>query len=106
MDRHGRGNPGKRGRRTGRDPQTLVVTFLLSVCSGSATRLLQTSAVLRPLTTLRKEILSRWNSGKSLDPKDYPDEVAPLVADINALLARNHDMFDARAARVPTLPMR
>jgi signal transduction histidine kinase len=73
---------------------TLVVTFLLVSLLGIGNALLQTSAVLRPLTTLRKEILSRWNSGESLDPKDYPDEVAPLVADINALLARNHDMFE------------
>lgn len=73
---------------------TLIATFLLVSLLGLGNALLQTSAVLRPLTNLREDILRRWDTDETLDPEDYPDEVAPLVADINALLRRNHDMFD------------
>ncbi len=73
---------------------TLVATFLLVSLLGLGNAMLQTSAVLRPLTNLRKDILQRWDTDETLDPASYPAEVAPLVSDINALLLRNHDMFE------------
>lgn len=54
----------------------------------------QTSAILRPLTTLQQDINGRWDSDKALDPARYPKEVAPLVNDINILLDRNRNIID------------
>lgn len=54
----------------------------------------QTSAILRPLTTLQQDINGRWDSGEALDPARYPKEVAPLVNDINILLDRNRNIID------------
>ncbi len=74
--------------------QSLVAAFLLVGLLGLGNALLQTSAVLRPLATLRDEILRRWDGGEDLRPTDYPAEVVPLVSDINRLLQRNRDMFN------------
>lgn len=54
----------------------------------------QIAAVLRPLSLLRDEVQHRWEEGDSMDPADYPAEVAPLVKDINTLLDRNRDVVD------------
>jgi len=54
----------------------------------------QVSAVLRPLGRLRDDVASRWEAGETLHPETYPEEVAPLVADINVLLDRNRAVIE------------
>jgi signal transduction histidine kinase len=61
---------------------------------GIAGSLGQTAAVLRPLGTLRAEILKRWQGEGQIEVDQYPTEVQPLVAEINALLHRNRDIID------------
>ena len=74
--------------------QSLIAAFLLVSMLGIGNAMLQTSAILRPIANLRRDILNRWDSAEKLNPSAYPTEVAPLVSDISALLQRNHDMFD------------
>ena len=78
--------------------QSLVSTLGLIGVLGVAAAVLLTSAIVRPLTRLREDVAHRWDSGHALSPADYPDEVAPLVGDINTLLTRNREIVD-RARR-------
>lgn len=57
-----------------------------------------TSAALKPLAKLREDVAARWAKGDGLSATDYPQEVAPLVQDINTLLDRNRETV-ARARR-------
>ena len=72
--------------------QSLLLVFSLVGVIGLAGSILLISTVLLPLRKLRNDVASRWDEDEELDPSDYPDEVAPLVADINELLHRNRDI--------------
>ncbi|MGL4237582.1 ATP-binding protein [Tabrizicola sp.] len=72
--------------------RSLIVAFALVAVLGLASTILQTAAIARPLDKLRRDVAHRWESEEALDGKDYPEEVAPLVGDINTLLARNRDI--------------
>jgi signal transduction histidine kinase len=74
--------------------RSLLTTFALIGALGLAATVVQTSAILRPLNQLRRDVAHRWDRGEALDPKDYPEEVAPLVADIGNLLSRNRDIVE------------
>jgi signal transduction histidine kinase len=74
--------------------KSMLAAFAIIGLLGLIIAVLQTSAVLRPLTTLRDDINKRWNSGETLDPTHYPEEVSPLVQDINTLLNRNRDILE------------
>ncbi len=74
--------------------QSLLTTFALLGALAVAGTILQTSTVLRPLSRLRKDVAHRWDRGEDLDPTDYPEEVAPLVIDINTLLERNREIVE------------
>ncbi len=74
--------------------RSLLTTFALIGTLGIAASAIQTSVVLRPLNRLRQEVAHRWDKGEALEPADYPEEVAPLVADIRTLLDRNRDIVD------------
>jgi signal transduction histidine kinase len=74
-----------------------------------------TSVVLRPIRRLRQDVAARWDRGKPLEPNDYPAEVAPLVADIDALLHRNREIVErgrrqaadlAHALKTPSAALR
>ncbi len=78
--------------------KNLLFGFAFIGLLGVAGAMLQTTAVLRPLTRLRDDILSRWDVGEGLEPNAYPSEVAPIVEDINMLMQRNHEIL-ARARR-------
>lgn len=67
---------------------TLGIVALLGVAGAG----MQTRVVLRPLTELGRDVARRWDSGSKLSEADYPDEVAPLVADVNELLERNREI--------------
>ena len=54
--------------------------------------LLQVTAMLQPLNTLRRDVSARWEHEEGLEVSGYPVEVAPLVNDINGLLERNRDI--------------
>ncbi|WP_096785420.1 HAMP domain-containing sensor histidine kinase [Rhodobacter sp. CZR27] len=93
----------------------LAAAFGLVALFGLLSAMLQTSAVLRPLSTLRQDIARRWQREEALDPADYPSEVAPVVADINLLIARNRDLLGrtrrqaadlAHALRTPSAILR
>lgn len=75
--------------------QSLAAAFGLVAVLSVAGALLLTGQALAPLGRLRQDVLRRWDSGERLDPEAYPSEVAPLVADINALLDRNRHVIDS-----------
>ncbi len=70
----------------------LVLAFGLIAVVGVMAGFLQASTVLRPINALRRDVLSRWDSGDELDITAYPIEVSPLVTDINTLLERNREI--------------
>lgn len=74
--------------------QSLLTGFAIVGLLGLIFAIFQTSAILRPLTTLQQDINRRWDSNEALDPSDYPEEVSPLVHDINILLDRNRDIIE------------
>lgn len=95
--------------------QSLLTTFAFIGALGVVGAMLQMSAVIRPLNKLRNDVAHRWDSNDTLDPADYPEEVAPLVADINTLLHRNREIVErgrrqaadlAHALRTPTAILR
>jgi len=54
------------------------------------------SSVLRPLGRLRSDVARRWDDAEAgqIDPAPYPDEVAPLVNDLNRLIDRSRETLD------------
>jgi signal transduction histidine kinase len=72
--------------------RSLVLAFALVAVIGLSSVLLQTAAVARPLDKLRNDVARRWESEEELNEADYPEEVAPLVSDINLLLQRNREI--------------
>jgi signal transduction histidine kinase len=72
--------------------RSLALAFALVAALGLTGVLLQTAAVVRPLDKLRNDVAQRWEREEQLTEADYPEEVAPLVSDINSLLQRNRDM--------------
>ncbi|GFE64189.1 sensor histidine kinase [Litoreibacter roseus] len=74
--------------------QNVLIAFGFVGVLGFIGALLQMSMILRPLSALRYDVAHRWDSGKALDPQEYPEEVAPLVEDINALMTRNRDIIE------------
>lgn len=78
--------------------RSLLVAFALVAVIGLASVLFQTAAIVRPLDRLRRDVAQRWDKDEELSEADYPEEVAPLVGDINGLLARNREIV-ARSRR-------
>jgi signal transduction histidine kinase len=78
--------------------KSLLIAFGIVAAFGLLSAWLQVTVVLRPLSRLREEVATRWDRDARLDPHDYPSEVAPLVSDIDVLLARNKETV-ARARR-------
>lgn len=78
--------------------RSLVVAFALVAVIGLASVLVQTASIVRPLDRLRRDVAQRWEKDEELSEADYPEEVAPLVGDINALLQRNREII-ARSRR-------
>jgi signal transduction histidine kinase len=74
-----------------------AVFLLLGLLAVGAAALL-TRAILSPLERLSAEIETRWTTGARLSPDAYPEEIAPLVRDVNTLVERNGDIV-ARARR-------
>lgn len=72
--------------------QSLLLVFSLVGIIGLAGSILLISTVLWPLRKLRQDVAKRWDEDEELTPSDYPEEVAPLVSDINDLLHRNRDI--------------
>ncbi len=78
--------------------RSLLLAFALVAGLGLFSVLAQTAAILRPIEKLRQDVANRWERDEALSEADYPEEVAPLVADINSLLERNRDIV-GRARR-------
>lgn len=78
--------------------QSLLSTLGLIGVLGVAAAVLLTSVTIRPLSQLRDDVARRWDEGGAMAADSYPEEVAPLVADINTLLSRNREIVD-RARR-------
>jgi signal transduction histidine kinase len=83
-------------RRLAVNSAALVFLFLGLLAVGAAAIL--TRAILDPIERLTSEIENRWTSGTRLEPGAYPDEIVPLVNDVNTLVERNQDIV-ARARR-------
>jgi signal transduction histidine kinase len=73
--------------------RSLIGAFALVAAFGVLSVLLQTSAIVSPLEKLRKDVAARWDRNEELVETDYPEEVAPLVVDINTLLQRNREII-------------
>lgn len=78
--------------------RSVVVAFAFVGGLGMLGALLLVTAIMRPLGRLRRDLSRRMETGAELSPGDYPDEVAPLVTEINDLLARNQAVVE-RARR-------
>ncbi|MGI1661584.1 sensor histidine kinase [Palleronia sp. KMU-117] len=78
--------------------RSVVVAFGLVGALGVAGALLLTTAILQPLGRLGRDLARRSDSGAALVPDNYPDEIGPLVTEINDLLLRNQSVVD-RARR-------
>ncbi len=76
----------------------LIVSFALVGLLATAGALLLVLFTLRPLAQLRKDVIARKDHKEDLPVDNYPQEVQPLVADINDLLERNRDIL-ARSRR-------
>lgn len=72
--------------------RSLLPVFALVGLIGVAGSLLLMSAILGPLKKLRMDVSHRWDTDEDLKPTDYPEEVSPLVDDLNQLLRRNRDI--------------
>lgn len=83
--------------------QSLMATFALIGALGIAGAFLQISTIVRPLTKLREDVANRWKDEQGLNPADYPEEVAPLVVDINTLLDRNREIVSRARRRAADL---
>ncbi len=81
-----------------RTQQSLFLAFALVGLLGVAGAFVQTMAITRPLQILRADVAQRWERDEELRANDYPDEVSPLVEDINRLLERNREIV-SRARR-------
>ncbi len=93
----------------------LLPVFGLVGLIGVAGSLLLMSAIVGPLRKLRADVAHRWDKGDNLRPKDYPEEVSPLVEDLNQLLHRNREIVAgsrrqaadlAHALKTPTAILR
>jgi signal transduction histidine kinase len=83
-------------RRLAANGSAVVFLFLGFLAVGAAALL--TRAVLDPIERLSSEIEDRWTTGTRLEPNAYPQEIMPLVNDVNTLVERNQDIV-ARARR-------
>jgi signal transduction histidine kinase len=72
--------------------RSLIGAFAMVAAFGLLSVLIQTSAIVTPLEKLRKDVAARWDRNEELVETDYPEEVAPLVVDINTLLQRNREI--------------
>ncbi len=93
----------------------VTLAFSLVGALGVACAALLTTVLVAPLRKLGDDVTHRWDAGKALNTKDYPTEVAPLVDDINELIARNRNMLDkgrrqaadlAHALKTPSAALR
>lgn len=73
--------------------RSLLPVFALVGLIGVGGSLLLMSAILGPLRKLRTDVAHRWDRDEDLKPSDYPEEVSPLVEDLNRLLSRNRDII-------------
>lgn len=70
-----------------------LISFGLVLTFGVLGAAYQVSTALKPLAKLRDEVLDRWDRGETIDPTHYPDEVAPLIDDINAVIWNNRQII-------------
>jgi signal transduction histidine kinase len=83
--------------------RSLVLAFALVAAVGLFGTVLQTAVLLRPFDKLRQDVAHRWERDEFLNSAEYPEEVAPLVSDINTLLQRNRDMVKVSRGRAADL---
>lgn len=74
--------------------RSLFIAFGIVGATSVLGAFLQFSSVLRPVRRLRDEVAHRWDAGTNLDPAAYPEEVEPLVSDINLLIERNRKVIE------------
>jgi signal transduction histidine kinase len=95
--------------------KSLLPVFALVGLIGVAGSLLLMTVTLGPLRKLRTDVAHRWDTDEDLKPEDYPEEVSPLVDDLNQLLRRNRDIVSgsrrqaadlAHALKTPTAILR
>lgn len=95
--------------------QKMNMTFALIGLLATIGTILLMVFILRPLARLREEVMARWETAGDLPVDDYPEEVQPLVTDINTLLERNRDTISrsrrqtadlAHALKTPSAIMR
>jgi signal transduction histidine kinase len=83
--------------------RSLLLAFALVAAVGLFGTILQTALLLRPFDKLRQDVAHRWERDEFLNSAEYPEEVAPLVSDINTLLQRNRDMVQVSRGRAADL---
>ena len=73
--------------------RNLLLVFALIALIGIMGSIVLTSVIIGPLLKLRADVARRWDHDEELRPEDYPQEVSPLVKDINELLQRNREII-------------
>jgi len=73
--------------------RSLLLAFALLALLVFTGAIAQTTAIIHPIDRLRRDVAGRWELEEGLNPDEYPEEVAPLVADINDLLERNREII-------------
>lgn len=73
----------------------LLIGLVIVGAIGTIGVIIQLSVILAPLYQLQKDVAQRWTAGKPLNEQNYPEEVAPLVNDINNLLKRNRSVIES-----------
>ena len=95
--------------------RSLLLAFAFVAAIGIVGSVLVMSMVLGPLRKLREDVAKRWDDDEELKQADYPEEVSPLVGDINQLLDRNREIVSgarrqaadlAHALKTPTAILR
>jgi signal transduction histidine kinase len=82
---------------------TLAVSLLILGAALVLAMIFQVRLGLRPLEKLRRSIVDVRNGASERLPEDQPREVAPLVSELNALLAENAANLDRARAHVANL---
>lgn len=82
---------------------TLIIALALVGIGLIVAVLIQVQVGLRPLFTLRREITEVRTGRADRLIGDYPDELAPLAGELNALMAHNQDVVERQRTHVGNL---
>ena len=107
-DRRSRDLPGRRRPRAARSRRaafdtTVGLALLLLGAGLIAAVIVQVRVGLEPLFALRREVAAVRTGASDRVGGDYPSELAPLAAELNALMAHNQEVVERQRTHVGNL---